>query len=211
MQPHIRVGSLEVGEPATLLSDLIMAGLSFWFAARLASGDADSTRRWWRRAFALIGAGAFAGGLWHGFHAMMSPLVDSALWRLCLLLSVASSLCLWQAAVFRCPLKADSNPLSHLGWIKACSAAVLAGLWPDFLAVLADFSLTMLLLGWKVFQTRSERPQGTRLLWAGIATFVVGGLVQQARLTPHPYFNHNDLFHVIQLLGNTLFFLGARR
>ncbi|NIM69416.1 MAG: hypothetical protein GTN86_02215 [Xanthomonadales bacterium] len=29
-------------------------------------------------------------------------------------------------------------------------------------------------------------------------------------LAPHPAFNHNDLFHVIQILGNFMFYLCAR-
>jgi len=34
--------------------------------------------------------------------------------------------------------------------------------------------------------------------------------VQHGRLAPHPAFNHNDLFHVIQTLGLWLFYAGGR-
>ena len=40
--------------------------------------------------------------------------------------------------------------------------------------------------------------------------FLAWAMVPQGRVTPAPSFNHNDLFHVIQILGNGCFFVSAR-
>jgi hypothetical protein len=45
----------------------------------------------------------------------------------------------------------------------------------------------------------------------GIAASVAAALVQAARLAPHPSFNHNDLYHVMQIAAMVLLYRGARR
>lgn len=195
-------------EPATLLTDVVLAALSWWFAWKLSVRTADASRRWWSRAFVCVGAGSLVGGLWHGFHGAMSPGLDASWWRLCLLLTLASSLCLWQATAIKFPpQRATFWP--RLGWVKALACATVAMAWPEFSVVLADFAASMLFLA-----TRSvvAAPQpGTRYFLAGVALFALGGVVQAAQWAPHHNFNHNDLFHVIQLGGNWLIYLGGRR
>jgi hypothetical protein len=36
-------------------------------------------------------------------------------------------------------------------------------------------------------------------------------VVQAAKLAPHPGFNHNDLYHVMQIVAMVLLYRGARR
>lgn len=203
------VGSLTVSEPATVFTDFLLTGLSWWFAYRLAGSEANIVRRWWTRAFVLIGAGAFAGGLWHGFHLEMPPLVDTSLWRACLLLALGSSYCLWQATAYGFPPAHKPEWWRRLGLLKALAGAIAALIRPEFVVVLADFAASMLFLAVRVIRAGTQ--PGARWLLAGVALFALGGIVQSAGLAPHPSFNHNDLFHVIQLGGNFLFYLGARR
>jgi hypothetical protein len=46
---------------------------------------------------------------------------------------------------------------------------------------------------------------------AGIAVTLIGALVQQTGFRHHADFNHNDAYHVIQLVALYLFFKGASR
>jgi hypothetical protein len=43
-----------------------------------------------------------------------------------------------------------------------------------------------------------------------VALSVLGAGVQASGLALHRQFNHNDLFHVIQLAGSVAFYRGAR-
>jgi hypothetical protein len=52
---------------------------------------------------------------------------------------------------------------------------------------------------------RRGRP-GAGFVLGGVLASSAGALVQYLRLTPHPHFNDNDLFHVIQMAGVWLFF-----
>jgi len=45
---------------------------------------------------------------------------------------------------------------------------------------------------------------------ASLATSVLGAGIQAAGLAPHPSFNHNDLFHVVQMGSLLLLARGAR-
>jgi hypothetical protein len=57
-----------------------------------------------------------------------------------------------------------------------------------------------------------QKSDGT-LKWmvAGIAVTLIGALVQQTGFRHHADFNHNDAYHVIQLVALYLFFKGASR
>jgi len=40
---------------------------------------------------------------------------------------------------------------------------------------------------------------------------VIAGLVQASGFTLHQHFNHNDLYHLIQIAGVVLLYHGAKR
>jgi hypothetical protein len=46
---------------------------------------------------------------------------------------------------------------------------------------------------------------------AGVAVSVIAALVQASGLALHRHFNHNDLYHVIQIAAMALLYKGARR
>jgi hypothetical protein len=42
-----------------------------------------------------------------------------------------------------------------------------------------------------------------------VGVAVVAGIIQWARLAPHARFNHNDLFHVVQMASLYLLYRGG--
>jgi hypothetical protein len=78
--------------------------------------------------------------------------------------------------------------------------------------VIADGVLSLVLilcLSLYSFRTTQEGP-GVWLL-AGLGLSAVGALVQALRIGPLGAFNHNDLFHVIQMGGLWLFYQAGVR
>ena len=55
-----------------------------------------------------------------------------------------------------------------------------------------------------------KRDAAWRWMVGGVALSVVAVGVQVAQLAPHPQFNHNDLYHVIQIAALWLLYRGAR-
>jgi hypothetical protein len=53
------------------------------------------------------------------------------------------------------------------------------------------------------------RAPGMGWLIGAVLVSLAAGLVQGMRLAPHRWFNHNDLYHVIQMVALYLFYRGG--
>ena len=84
--------------------------------------------------------------------------------------------------------------------------AAIAVVQPVFLVAIADYGLA--LLAWVAAALFCQRAWRGWMLGA-IGLSVVAAVVQQAKWAPHPQFNHNDLYHVIQAGALCLFYRAA--
>jgi hypothetical protein len=84
-------------------------------------------------------------------------------------------------------------------------------IWRDdrFIWVVADtgiaFAVVALLHLWRF------REPGARWLLAGVGLSLVAGAVQASGFDLHRLFNHNDLYHVIQIAAMLAYYRGVRR
>jgi hypothetical protein len=197
-----------ITEPATLVTDWVMAGLAAWFAARLCRRDTPHAG-WWSGAFALTAASALVGGAHHGFHEALPPWASDALWRASLAAASIASYATMRAAAVQWLSSAAQPAASRAALVKLGAALVAGVLHPAFLVVVLDFGATLLFLGGAAAAGRRRDPRACAAAMAGLALFVGGAAVQQGGLSPSPSFNHNDLFHVVQILANACFFVSA--
>jgi hypothetical protein len=58
---------------------------------------------------------------------------------------------------------------------------------------------------------RARRDRASLFIVLGVITSVAGAVVQRSGFDLHRNFNHNDLFHVVQIGANYLFYRGALR
>jgi hypothetical protein len=204
---------VRITEPMTMITDYVMGALAFVLAMRLV-GDSTAGRqlsgRLWAAAFVMTAAAAFVGGTYHGFVQWMPGSAGRAMWKATLLATGLGSACLLAAAV----VAAVAGPLR-----TALAGVVIAKLafymWTiaakdSFTLVIADYGtalVAVVLAAWVI------RPSGvTPATWwitAGVAVAVVAGVIQWARLAPHVHFNHNDLFHVVQMASLYLLYRGG--
>ena len=88
------------------------------------------------------------------------------------------------------------------------------GLWviknPVFLAAIAAYGAAFAVLLAIRFYKRPMDHAG-RLLVAGVGLSLVAAGVQQSGWSIHRYFNHNDLYHVIQAVAVWLLYRAAIR
>jgi hypothetical protein len=197
----------------TMITDYAMGALAFVLAMRLV-GDGTAGRqlsgRLWAAAFVMTAVAAFVGGTYHGFVQWLPGSAGRAMWKATLLATGLGSACLLAAAV----AAAAAGPLR-----TALAGVVIAKLafyvWTiatkdSFTLVIADYGtalVAVVLAAWVI------RPSGlTPAAWwitAGVAVAVVAGVIQWARLAPHVHFNHNDLFHVVQMASLYLLYRGG--
>ncbi|GAC1481693.1 MAG: hypothetical protein NVS1B4_26790 [Gemmatimonadaceae bacterium] len=79
-----------------------------------------------------------------------------------------------------------------------------------FIYVIADTGIAMvcivILHGWSAMRRHDA---GALWMVAGVALSVVAAGVQASGVSLHRYFNHNDMYHVVQMAAMTLFYRGA--
>ena len=184
-------------EPATVATDYLIAVACVFFAVSLAARDAPAE---WILGFALGGASAALGGTSHGFQDRLPSRGAGALWFGTLLSFGASAAALGVGAVLiaRPELHHLTVQLSALTAFGIYAVAALHH--PQFstagrmaLLMLATFAAMAVALA-----LRGELKPAAFTL-ACVVLNVTGVAVQMRNVSPHPSFNHNDLFHVFQL------------
>ena len=180
-----------MSEPVTMLTDYALGAVSAWLGMRLFKFS-----KYWAGAFLALALAAFLGGTWHGF------VQSGLLWK-------ATLLCVGLASF---AMVAGSARLTTQG--------VLAGVLMTFAALkLAAYSAWMLFHDqfiWVIVDTGSALAAVAALhLWrfngwmlAGVGASVAAALAQAGGLALHRHFNHNDLYHVVQIAAMLLFYRG---
>lgn len=204
---------MRITEPMTMATDYLMGTLAFVLAMRLL-GDASAGQQWsgrlWAAAFVMTAVAAFVGGTYHGFIEWMPGPAGRALWKATLVATGVGSASLLAAAVTAATAGPLRQALVALVLVKLAVYVWTIASKDAFVLVIADYGtalVAVLLAAWFL------RPTGlTPAAWwltAGVAVAVVAGVIQWAHVAPHVHFNHNDLFHVVQMASLYLLYRGG--
>jgi hypothetical protein len=200
---------MTIHEPATLLTDYLLALLGGYLAWRLHRHPSIETPavRWWFRALVVLAVSAFVGGSYHGFAPNLPRVVDDLWWRVVLWIICLLGYAMGSALVCEMVPRAAQRTWSHLLIAKFLIASVFVILVPEFFVAIADYGLVM--LAWGVVAVFVDRPWRGWLL-AAVALSAIAAWVQQREVSLSRYLNHNDVFHLIQALALIGLFRGAR-
>ena len=91
---------------------------------------------------------------------------------------------------------------------KFFAFTTLAAFHPAFSIAILDYGISMVL--WLGAALMLRRAWSGWML-AAIGLSIAAALGQQLHLAPAPWFNHNDLYHVLQALALTAFYRAALR
>jgi hypothetical protein len=203
---------LTITEPVTLLTDYLLGTLALWLAFQLlqTGGAARSlARTLWAAAFFGLATASFAGGTYHGFTEPLGGAGRTLTWKLTLVsigvvsltLTCGATLAAFEGFVRRAVVAfAVGKFVVYLVWISAHD---------EFVYAIADYVPAMLYV--LVLQARAWRQQGPSGPWivAGVLVSFFAAAIQQSGFTLHEHFNHNDLYHLIQMLGVYLLYRGG--
>jgi hypothetical protein len=197
-------------EPATFLTDVLLAVLAAWLAWRLRRETATENRaaRWMSRALALTALSALVGGCYHGWAPNLSMEVKNAWWKITLwVIDLVSAALAMNLVCEVIPPERRRGPVIAVAGKFLLFAAIAA--WHSrFIVAIADYGTT--LIAWLV-ATIALRRAWRGAMSAGLALSVIAAVVQQLRWAPTPRFNHNDLYHVIQAGALVAFYRAGRR
>ncbi len=201
-----------MSEPMTVLTDYLLALVAAGLAARLiqaARAGGERSVLLWGVALGATAVAATAGGTYHGF----APGPEGGwlpVWKMTVYAVGVAAASMLAGTLIAAISGALRRVLLGAVALKLCLYAAWMTVHNDFRWVIYDYAPSMfavLLLAVAVRRT----VRGAGWIAAGVIVSFVGAAVQRSGfdLVPH-YFNHNDLYHVIQIGAIYLFYRGAR-
>jgi hypothetical protein len=202
-----------IDAPMTMLTDYALAGVSGWLGWRLfRTREGQAVRSYWVLAFAALALAAALGGSYHGFATALTESVDHVLWKVTVLAIGIASFAMFAGSAIA--VTADRQRKLLLA-LAATQLALYSG-WmithDAFIYVIADTSIAMAMVmalhGWSAIRNGDRAS-----LWmlGAVGVSVLAAAVQASGFALHRYFDHNDMYHVIQIAAMVLFYVGAGR
>jgi hypothetical protein len=196
-----------VTEPMTAATDLLLGAVSLVLGARLLTRT-GTARRLWGVGLALSGLGAWSGGAWHAFHLQLTAGASGTLWKTTMLLVGAAATALVIGSARALLPRQRGRPVVVAALVQLAIYAAAVAFTDAFVLVIVQYGLSLLTIAALFLTTGRQKPSG-RWILGGIGASVAGAVIQAARIAPHPSFNHDDLFHVVQIAAAWLFYRGA--
>jgi hypothetical protein len=202
-----------VTEPMTVATNAILAVLAFAFADRLADGSAakgSSAVGWLGVAMWATGIAALIGALAHGTDPARAAALRERFWRGALYTTGFIGAASVASVAFFAARGSARMALLALAAVKLVVFVHRVTRRPEFRIAAADYggALAIVLVGAAYEMIRGGAPGMTWMI-AGVLVSLVAGVVQARRFALHRQFNHNDLYHVIQMVALYAFYRGG--
>lgn len=202
-----------ITEPMTVLTNVILAAVAFVLGARLAyAAAAEGVAASGFLALGLVSTAVAAafGAAAHGLDPRVDRVQRERCWRGALYvtgLAGASTIASVAYFVTRGDVR---TAMLAVAAIKLLAYLARVARRAEFRVAAQDYgvSLAVLVVAAAYAVARWAAPAGPWLI-AGVAVSLVAGLVQARRFTLHRHFNHNDLFHLVQIPALYLFYRGG--
>ncbi len=205
-QPHGFLGP----EPMTVLTDVLLAAAAVWAGSRICDVSHTPVHLYFALSFFLIALGALAGAAIHAIRHTSLVRWVPLLWRITGI-AVGLSVTAMLAGTFYHLLQAEYADI--LRWtLLGLSILYAAWIWRDyrFRNIIVFYSISMaFVLGAMGLSYVSTGSEGAKLIAVGILVSFAAAAVQRSGFGLARHFNHNDIYHVIQLLGLYFFYKGA--
>jgi hypothetical protein len=202
-----------ITEPTTVLTNVVLAGLAFVLGARLgygAAAEGSASGSFLALGLFVTAVAAAFGAAAHGLDPVTDREQRQRCWRAALYATGLVGSATIASVAFFAARGAVRTAILLLAGLKVLAYFVSVARRPEFRVAAADYgsALAVLLAGAMYAMARWRSP-GTGWLAAGVGVSLVAMLVQVRRVSPHRYFNHNDLYHVVQMAALYLFYRGG--
>ncbi len=216
-------------EPTTTITDLILAGMAFYFGHMVFWKQTKTVKsawekryfQYWAVAFLCMGIGALLGAMSHGFPYLANTLSFlKQAWPLTVLSIGLASFYLFLTVIMEYFVR-YRNFLFLFAYLKVTAFMLLLFGYPkpyfgkfesvSFLLVIIDYVPILLLLGiMNVLEYLKTKAQPAKLMAIGVGLSFVAAAFQVLKIGIHKHFNHNDIYHVIQMVAIYLFYKSVK-
>lgn len=204
---------MRISEPMTLLTDYLLAALVFYFGCRLLTSwrrTGGQSGYWWAVGFFASAAAALAGGTYHGFLPYLAPLTAFLIWKFTVFAVGLAALFLLVGAVLATLAGMPRKCLLTLAGLKFFVYTLWMTAHDDYRYVIYDYAPALVAIGLLAAYAGLARraPFAGWLIGGVLASFAAAG-IQMSGLALHAHFNHNDLYHVVQMVAFWLLYRGG--
>jgi len=199
-------------EPTTMITDYLLGGLAAVLGMRLwraGGASGETTVRLWGGSLLTTAVAAFLGGTSHGFAAMLGPTGQMILWKSTVWSIGLTSFQLLAATAHAAFSGAARRTIIGLAALQLVVFVAWMIRHDAFIWVIADYLPAVLAVLAVQFRLYLRHRAGAGWLVAGLLTTLVGAAIQASEFALHPSFNHNDLYHVIQMAATVMLYRGA--
>jgi hypothetical protein len=202
-----------ITEPTTVLTNVVLAGVAFVLGARMgyaAAAEGSAAGSFIALGLLATAVAAAFGAAAHGIDPRTDPEQRERCWRVALYTTGFIGAATIASVAFFTARGSIRTAILVAAGLKLLAYFVNIARRPDFRVAATDYgaALAVLLVGALYAMIRWRLP-GMGWMVAGVGVSLVAGLVQARRIAPHRYFNHNDLFHVVQMVALYLFYRGG--
>jgi hypothetical protein len=209
-----RSNKFKIYEPMTTLTDLMLTVFTAIWAlslAKLTQKYTDATLVYWSNVYWMTALSAFLGALSHGIGPNLPVKSKTVLWRLTLI-AIGWTAFFMLMGTFQNILSADSIKL--LRWIPI----ILIIFYHIALFKRDEFSTAILfyapvmvivLIAYSYAYLYLSIASALNVVIGMIISFAAA-VIQFKKIGIHKHLNHNDIFHVVQLVGLYFIYLGIK-
>ena len=202
-----------VTEPMTVATNAVLAVLAFVFAVRLAHhsvAEGSAAAGCLAAALGATGVAALIGALAHGTDPAGNAALRDRFWRGALYATGFIGAASVASVAFFAARGSTRSAILAFAGIKLVVFIIRVTRHPEFRVAAADYggALAIVLVG-AAYEMFRRRAPGMTWLIVGVLVSLVAGIVQARRLALHRHFNHNDLYHVIQMAALYAFYRGG--
>ena len=204
---------MSFSEPTTMATDYVLVVLCCvfaWHLWRVGKAAAQASVCAWAAGVVCFGLASFVGGTVHGFAAIFSQAVLQELWKLTAYAVGFASFFLLVGTLSACIVPSVRRFAMPIPYVQLIVYAFWMATHDDFRYVIYDYAFTNLgIVALQCYAGMTYRAVSVRWMAGGVLVSFFAGAVQINRVALHDHFNHNDLYHVIQMGGMYLFYRGA--
>jgi hypothetical protein len=195
---------MPIAEPTTMLTDYALATLGAILAGWLGGRARPLPARLWAAAFVAIALAAAVGGTLHGFGPALALSTRAGLWNLVYGAIGLGNFFMLAGILF--------TVVPRRGWPFVLAllalrllAYVVFTMAADFRYVMYDLVLTLSVLLGAALYGLARGESSAPFVLSGAFLSLLGAFIQTQGVDLHPRFNHNDLFHVLEMGALYLF------
>lgn len=199
---------MTVTEPVTLITDYILSTECFIFGLLLFRKAKNETAvLLWAISFFAISLAAATGGTYHGFVQSLSVPISSSLWKITLYSIGISTFCMLSGMILAALKGKIETAFLILAAIQFLGFAILITRTYEYKYVIHDYVPAMaVILALCIY--RLNKPYAIWIIAGILISFAAAG-IQLSGFTIHKNFNHNDLYHVVQMIAMYLLYKGG--